>query len=124
MTYAGFKSMLYSGLTKDDRRVKAALDWIGRHWTLDYNPNMPVRQSKQGLYYYYHVFGRAFQAWGEDVVKDHLGREHHWRRELVEKLAKLQHDDGSWINEADRWMEGQPALTTAYAMLALQAAFP
>jgi len=124
MTYAGFKSMLYAGLSKDDRRVQAALDWIGRHWTLDHNPNMPEKQSEQGLFYYYHVFGRALQAWGEDVVQDHTQREHNWRRELVAKLAAIQREDGSWVNEADRWMEGIPALTTAYAMLALQAAYP
>jgi squalene-hopene/tetraprenyl-beta-curcumene cyclase len=124
MTYAGFKSMLYAGLARDDPRVKAALEWIGRHWALDYNPNMPTTQSRQGLFYYYHLFGRTLQAWGEDVIKDNVGREHVWRRELVEKLAQLQRDDGSWVNESDRWMEGQPALTTAYSMLALQAAFP
>lgn len=124
MTYAGFKSMLYAGLEKDDPRVLAALDWIGRHWTLDHNPNMPEKQSKQGLFYFYHVFGRALETWGEDVVKDSVGREHNWRRELVAKLGNLQRDDGSWINEADRWMEGIPALTTAYAMLSLQAAYP
>jgi len=124
MTYAGFKSMLYAGLARDDPRVSAALGWIGRHWTLDYNPNMPEQQSRAGLYYYYHVFARALAAWGEDHVRDHLGREHDWRRELVAKLAALQHDDGSWTNEADRWMEGLPPLTTAYALLALQAAFP
>lgn len=124
MTYAGFKSMLYAGLSKDDLRVKAALDWIGRYWTLEFNPNMPARQSKEGLFYYYHVFGRAFQAWDADVVKDHTGREHDWRRELVAKLGQIQRDDGSWVNDADRWMEGHPALTTAYALLALQAAYP
>ena len=124
MTYAGFKSMLYAGLKKDDPRVKAALDWIGRYWTLDFNPNMPTKQSKQGLFYYYHVLGRALQAYGEEVIADHAGREHNWRCELVSKLAELQHDDGSWVNEADRWMEGIPALTTAYALLALQAACP
>ncbi len=124
MTYAGFKSMLYAGLARDDPRVKAARDWIGRHWTLDHNPNMPATQSKQGLFYYYHLFGRALQAWGEDVVTDQVGRKHPWRRELVEQLARIQRDDGSWVNEADRWMEGPPALTTAYALLALQAAFP
>ena len=124
MTYAGFKSMLYAGLSKDDRRVRAALDWIGRHWTLDHNPNMPERQSQEGLFYYYHVFGRALQAWGEDVVQDHAKRDHDWRHELVTKLAAIQREDGSWVNEADRWMEGHPALTTAYAMLALQAAYP
>lgn len=124
MTYAGFKSMLYAGLSRDDPRVKAALDWIGRHWTLEHNPNMPERQSQEGLYYYYHVFARALQAWGEPIVRDRLGREHDWRRELVEALARRQKEDGSWVNEAGRWMEGIPALTTAYAVLALQAACP
>ena len=124
MTYAGFKSMLYAGLSRDDRRVVAALEWIKRYWTLDHNPNMPHRQSRQGVYYYYHVFARALAAWGEDAVTDHAGRKHNWRAELVEKLAGLQRRDGSWVNEADRWMEDRPALTTAYALLALQAAYP
>jgi squalene-hopene/tetraprenyl-beta-curcumene cyclase len=123
MTYAGFKSMLYAGLTHDDPRVRAALDWISRYWTLDYNPNMPQSQSKQGLYYYYHTFGRALAAFGEPVITDCTGREHNWRQEFVAKLADIQHPDGSWTNPADRWMEGSPALTTAYSMLALQAAF-
>jgi squalene-hopene/tetraprenyl-beta-curcumene cyclase len=124
MTYAGFKSMLYCGLSRDDPKVKAALDWITRHWTLEHNPNMPEKQSKEGLYYYYHVFARAMAAWNADVIKDRSGREHNWRQELVAKLAKLQRDDGSWVNEESRWMEFSPALTTAYSMLALQAAYP
>ena len=40
MTYAGLKSMIYAGLTKDDPRVKAAVDWITKNWTLDENPGM------------------------------------------------------------------------------------
>ncbi|HRS27829.1 MAG TPA: hypothetical protein P5255_06155 [Phycisphaerae bacterium] len=123
MTYAGFKSMLYAGLTRDDPRVRAALDWIRNYWTLDYNPNMPQAQSAEGLYYYYHTFARALATFGEPVITDRSGRQHNWREELVLKLAELQRPDGSWINEADRWMEGSPALTTAYSMLALQAAF-
>jgi len=123
MTYAGLKSMLYCGLSKDDPRVKAAFDWITRNWTLDANPNMPGRQSKQGLFYYYHVFARALDAWGADVITDSAGRQHDWRHELVIKLGRLQKSDGSWVNDEDRWMEGIPALTTAYSLLALQAAF-
>jgi squalene-hopene/tetraprenyl-beta-curcumene cyclase len=124
MTYAGFKSMLYAGLRRDDPRVQAALDWIRRYWTLEYNPNMPETQSRQGLFYYYHVLGRALAAYGENVIRDQAGREHAWRHELVERLARTQREDGSWVNEADRWMEGLPALTTAYAMLALESAYP
>ncbi len=124
MTYAGFKSLLYAGLTRDDPRVRAALDWIRRHWTLECNPNMPAARSREGLYYYYHVFARALAAWGEPILRDAAGRDHDWRQELVDRLAQTQRDDGSWVNEADRWMEGLPALTTAYALLALQAAYP
>ena len=81
------------------------------------------QESAEGLYYYYHTFARALATFGEPVITDRSGRQHNWREELVLKLAELQRPDGSWINEADRWMEGSPALTTAYSMLALQAAF-
>lgn len=123
MTYAGFKSLLFAGLSKDDPRIKAAREWISRHWTLDYNPNMPEKQSREGVYYYYHVFARALKANGEDTLNDAQGNARDWRVELLEKLAALQRSDGSWVNEADRWYEGMPALTTAYSLLALEAAF-
>lgn len=123
MTYAGFKSMLYAGLKRDDPRVRAAYDWIRAHWTLDENPNMPAAQAKEGLFYYYHTVGRALAAWGEDHLETADGKKHNWRSALTTTLTKQQRDDGSWVNDADRWMEGEPALCTAYAMRALQAAF-
>lgn len=122
MTYAGFKSLLYAGLSRDDPRVRAAYDWIKNHYTLDENANMPGRQSHEGLYYYYHVFARALTAWNEDVIVDANGDKHDWRGELCTKLTDLQNPDGSWINPADRWREGNPYLVTAYAVLALQSA--
>lgn len=122
MTYAGFKSLLYARLDRDDPRIQQAVSWIRRHYTLDHNPNMPKAQSKEGLYYYYHIFSRAMHAWGEDSILDHHGVPHSWRRELCEKLLSLQREDGSWINEADRWYEGNPHLVSAYAVLALQTA--
>lgn len=122
MSYAGFKSMLYADVERNDPRVRAAWDWIRRYYTLESNPNMPDRQSLEGLYYYYHVFAKALEAWGEDRVIDADGREHDWRAELAEQLLKRQHADGSWVNLADRWYEGNPNLVTAYAVLALQAA--
>ena len=45
-----------------------------------------------------------------------------WREELVAALASRQRDDGSWLNEADRWEEGRPELVTVYAVLALEEA--
>jgi squalene-hopene/tetraprenyl-beta-curcumene cyclase len=122
MTYAGFKSLLYANVDRGDARVVAALEWIRKHWTLDQNPNMPEKQSHEGLFYYYHVFARAMHAWGEAIITDADGKAHNWRVELCEKLTSLQRQDGSWVNDADRWREGNPYLVTAYSVMALQTA--
>lgn len=123
MTYAGLKSMIFAGLTKDDPRVQAALEWIRSNWTLEYNPGMPNR-SVEGLYYYFHTFARCLAAYGDMVITDRRGEQHFWREELVEQLERLQKSDGRWVNSNPRWMEGQAELTTAYALLALHAAYP
>jgi len=115
MTYAGLKSMLYAGVDQDDPRVKAAVEWIRKHYDLRTNPGM----GDAGLYYYYHVFAKALDAMGTDVLEDAQGGKHDWRRELAEHLSKLQRPDGSWINQNSRWLEADPNLVTGYALLAL-----
>ena len=115
MTYAGLKSFLYAGIKKDDVRVKAAMDWISRHYDLTKNPGV----GQQGLFYYYHVFAKALDAYGEDAITDSNGKAHNWRSDLTMRLAELQGKDGSWTNPADRWYEGDPNLVTAYSLLAL-----
>jgi len=122
MTYTGFKSMLYAGVDRDDPRVQAAFEWIRKYWRLDSNPNLPLAQSKEGLYYYYLVLAKALRAYGRAVIVDLGGVEHNWRKELIAALAERARDDGSWANDADRWNEGSPVLVTAYAVLALQEA--
>jgi squalene-hopene/tetraprenyl-beta-curcumene cyclase len=115
MTYAGLKSMIYAGLTRDDPRVKAALSYITQHYTLDENPGL----GQQGLYYYYHTFAKTMTVLGDSKLTDAAGNSHDWRAELVAALAKRQQPEGSWVNPADRFMEGDPNLVTAYALLAL-----
>jgi len=115
MTYAGLKSMIFAGLKPDDPRVKAATEWIRKHYDLKTNPGM----GGAGLYYYYHTFAKTMDALGEDHFEDATGTSHDWRKELVGELAGRQRSDGSWINENDRWYEGDPGLVTAYALLAL-----
>lgn len=115
MTYAGLKSMIYAGVGPEDQRVKAAVKWIGRNYALDSNPGM----GSSGLYYYYHTFAKALDAMGVDQVEDEAGVKHDWRAELIRELAKRQQPDGSWLNENDRWLEGDPNLVTGYALLAL-----
>ena len=123
MTYVGFKSMLYAGLSRDDPRVKAAFQWIRRYWRLDSNPNMPGLQSKQGLFYYYHVFAKALRVWGEPVIAGLDGKRHNWRHELIDALGERVGKDGSWVNGSDRWNEGNPVLATCFAVLSLQETF-
>ncbi len=122
MTYSGFKSLLHANVGRDDPRVRAAREWIGRYWRLDSNPNMPQAQSLQGLYYYYHVFAKALRAWGEPVLTDADGTEHNWRHELIDALHARRQADGHWVNAEPRWYEDNPMLVTAYAVLALQEA--
>lgn len=118
MTYAGFKSMLYAGLSPDDVRIRAAFDWIRRHYTFDENPGV----GQQGLYYYYHTLARALRVGQQTTITTDTGEQHNWRHDLINAIVERQRDDGYWINEADRWMEGQPDLVTAYALLALEEA--
>ena len=121
MTYAGLKSMIYAGLTKDDPRVKVAWEWIRNNWTLDENPGMRFNDPKtaqQGLYYYYHTLARALNAYDEPVIVDPQGRNHDWRVEFVQKMADLQRPDGSWAGDK-KWMEENPVLVTSYVAIAL-----
>jgi squalene-hopene/tetraprenyl-beta-curcumene cyclase len=114
MTYSGLKTFLYAGVSKDDDRVKAAVAWVRKHYTLEENPGL----KQSGLYYYYHVFAKAMDAWGEDPFADAAGRKHSWKRELFDALAKRQQADGSWHNEADKaFGETDPNLATAFAVL-------
>ena len=116
MTYAGLKSFLYAGVSKDDPRVKAAVDWIRKHYTLDENPGL----GQKGLYYYYHVFAKAMDALGENPFADAKGTKHAWKRELFDALAKRQQADGGWRNAADKTFgEADPNLATGFAVLAV-----
>jgi squalene-hopene/tetraprenyl-beta-curcumene cyclase len=121
MSYAGLKSMIHAGLTKDDPRVKAAWDWVTNNWTLDENPG--IRQASPenaqwGLYYYYLTVARALNQYDVPTFRIQDGREIDWRVELVKKLAELQKEDGSWSGDK-KWMEGNPVLVTSYIVQAL-----
>lgn len=124
MTYAGLKTMVYAGLSKDDPRVKAAMGWIQNNWTWDENPGIKLGDgnvSESGLFYYYHTASRTLHAYGQSVVTDAAGKQHDWRHELIDKLASIQKPDGSWVGQS-KWMENNPTLATAFAVLSLEEA--
>lgn len=116
MTYAGLKSMIYAGLSADDPRVIAAMNFIRKHYSLTENPGM----GHAGQFYYYHTFAKSLNVAEIDILDDSDGKPHDWRSELGGQLIAMQQADGSWVNqENDRWMEGDRQLVTAYALLAL-----
>lgn len=115
MTYTGLKSMIYAGLTPEDPRVKAAVQWITDHYDTDQNPGM----GTAGLYYYYHTFGAALNAAGKATLTEAGGTEHDWRDDLIAELASRQNDDGSWSNDNERWFENDKNLATSFALMSL-----
>lgn len=115
MSYAGLKSLLYAGVGKDDPRVKAALEWIRKNYSVAENPG----QKDVGLFYYYHLFAKALDALGEDPFVDAKGEKHDWRGDLFVELKKRQKADGVWANANGAFLENQPELATAFALLAL-----
>ncbi len=119
MTYAGIKSMIYCGVSKDDPRIVKAMEWISKNYDVDSNPGMPAKTAQMGLFYYYHTMAKCLTAAGVKEITTPDGKKHDWRADLIAALAKRQKTDGSWSNEADRWMEGDPNLVTGYALLTL-----
>jgi len=121
MTYAGLLSFIYANVDKDDERVKSAVQWIEKHFTVEENYGM----GAQGLYYNYHTMAKALRLYGKDTITDAKGVTHDWYKELAEKLIEEQKPDGYWVNDGNkRWMESLPVLATSYAILSLDTAYP
>lgn len=119
MTYAGLESMIYAEVGANDPRVQSALQWAGRHWSVDENPGMGTR----ALYYYYVVMAKALRAAGvPSVPRASGGAPVLWKKDLLAKLVALQNPDGSWVNSDGAMWESDPCLVTAYALLAIEQA--
>jgi len=116
MTYAGIESMIYAQVDRNDPRVRSALAWAAQHWSVDENPGMGTR----GLFYYYNIMGKALSLHGSSILTSPDGKTIPWQKQIVEKLAAMQAEDGSWVNENNQFWEGDSALVTAYAILTLQ----
>lgn len=115
MSYAGFKSLIYAGLMKDDPRVKAVLDWLAANYSVAENPGV----GDAGLFYYYNSFAAALAAAKLNELVDAEGNAHNWKADLVKELAGRQNADGSWTNENRQWFENDPNLATSFALIAL-----
>jgi squalene-hopene/tetraprenyl-beta-curcumene cyclase len=92
---------------------------VKKHYSVEHNPGMPGERAEWGLYYYYHTMAKCLDVMGVDEITDAAGKKHDWRAEITAELAKRQRPDGSWANDKDKWMEGDPHLVTGYALMAL-----
>ena len=119
MSYAGLLSYIYANLGKGDPRVTGAVDWLRTHYSVEENPGMGI----DGLFYYYQVMAKALSANGTPELPLADGKKVDWPKDLTLKLIDLQQTDGSWANESGRWMEKDPVLATAYAVLTLEMAY-
>jgi squalene-hopene/tetraprenyl-beta-curcumene cyclase len=115
MTYAGFKSFIYAGLTKEDKRYKAALDWIAKNYSVKENPG----RGMAGLYYYYQTMAKTLDVYQSPTIEDASGKKNNWRTDLSEHLMSIQKTDGSWVNENAQYMENDANLVTGYVLLTL-----
>jgi squalene-hopene/tetraprenyl-beta-curcumene cyclase len=117
MSYAGLLSFIYAEMKESDPRVVAAREWLGKNYTVEENPGM----KSQGLFYYYHTMAKALSTSRTGKIDLADGKKADWRQDLAVKLFDQQQPDGSWINTgSNRWMEDNPVLVTAYALLALE----
>ena len=116
ISYGGLLGYAYAKLGKESPQVQAVLGWLKANYTLEENPAMGL----QGLFYYYHTMAKALTAYGVETLHLKNGETVDWRKKLVNRLASLQNEDGSWINQNGRWWERDPALVTSYAVLALE----
>ena len=122
LSYDGALRLLHEHVASDDPRVDAYLDWASRCWTLAENPG----KGQNGLYFFYHAMSKCLAASGEEFIRPlDGGAGIPWRAELIRKLVALQKREtsdrsGYWVNEVNSYLEGDPVLVTAYAILTLQ----
>jgi squalene-hopene/tetraprenyl-beta-curcumene cyclase len=110
LTYGAYKSLRYAGLPPDDERLRAAAAWLDRHFTVRANPGL----DEGGLYYYLYMLASAQLVHGgrEGLVDG-------WRSVVVQGLLTRQRSGGEWQNHRPLWLEQDPHLCTAYALLTL-----
>ena len=109
------QAMIYAQVDRSDPRVKSAIEWASRYWTVEKNPGA----GTVGLFYYYNVMSKSLSLLGPDTLEGPDGRQINWRNDLFTRLLSVQREDGSWVNANSSVWEGDPVLVTSYSLLAL-----
>lgn len=119
LAISGLKCLLLCKPGQDDPRVKLALSWLERNFSLDENPGT----GRAGLYFYYFNLSRTLRLMNLRELHGSGGDSVKWPEELAIRLLRKQRGDGSWVNTNAKYMENNPVLATAYALCAMGAAY-
>jgi squalene-hopene/tetraprenyl-beta-curcumene cyclase len=118
----GLGSLLNCGLAREDRRITAALGWLGQNFATAQHPGTYAsnRAAERDAVYHYYCWSlaRALKAAGVETLTT-PGGEVRWAEALSDELLRRQRDDGSWVNDALAQRENDPLVATSEASAAL-----
>jgi hypothetical protein len=131
MTVAGISSLIIAGLRlhegeerivngviencgkfKENEAIARGLDWMGRHFSVEHNPN-------GGAWVLYYLYGleRAGRLSGQRFFYDRDKKKaYDWYREGAELLVKTQQPGGPWRGAG---LDGNELIATSFALLFL-----
>lgn len=125
--YEDLLPMVYLELTPEQQIVLRARKALESRYTPTKNPDLTARygeqgflEGKQGKFYYWLNVARTMTTMSEPVLVTTDGVRHDWASEIATQIVAAQRGDGAWVNTEARWWEGEPGITTAYALLALK----
>jgi squalene-hopene/tetraprenyl-beta-curcumene cyclase len=122
MTCAGLICFDIAKLGRDDERFKKGITWLNDEFTTDSNPGFegPLGGCGGWAYYYYLAhLAKCLDRLGIDEITDRKNRKRDWRAEITRALSLRQRADGSWANDSTAFFEGDPAMATGWALIAL-----
>lgn len=125
--YEDLLPMVYLELTPEQQIVLRARKALEHRYTPEKNPDLTARygedgflEGKQGKFYYWLNVARTMTTMSEPVLVTADGVRHDWASEIATQILASQRGDGAWVNTEARWWEGEPGITTAYAVLTLK----
>jgi squalene-hopene/tetraprenyl-beta-curcumene cyclase len=104
------------GAKPDDAPIRAAGEWLGRHYTLEQNPGA----NSVDLPEYYFLLASTYQVLGSTKLVRPDGRQIDGVRKLAEKLINLQNGNGSYPDGHVGAQPRNPVLATSYCLFALE----
>jgi hypothetical protein len=126
-SYDDLLPFVYAELAPEQQIALRARAALIAYYTPDRNPDLTRRYGTAGfqagtqaLFYYYFVVARTLTTFSQTTLVTADGTSHDWANEISARLLRLQQADGSWRNADPVWWEGEPVLTTSYALLTLK----